>query len=199
MLLKGLIPLIFGQKNGNLKQILVSNWVSVHLMEVSVSVSVSKFYSLKVSVSISVSKFYNWKVSVSYRYRRPLQLHLGFVGRSKLMCQKSLFFVDGWSIGPTLPVVSCQFRIWRFIGLIEAHCVMFFITPPAHNYIVYGGMIAFLHLTWLEFRPDDLIFLYKLNTSSVSPELLHHFLPVLKEICTHFASVFIGCKLILCQ
>ena len=68
MLLKGLISLIFGQKNGNFKQILVSNWVSVHLMEVSVSVSVSKFYSWKVSVSISVSKFYNWKVSVSYRY-----------------------------------------------------------------------------------------------------------------------------------
>ena len=69
MLLKGLISLIFRQKNGNFKQILVSNWVSVHLMEVSVSVSVSKFYSWKVSVSISVSKFYNWKVSVSYRYR----------------------------------------------------------------------------------------------------------------------------------
>ena len=69
MLLKGLISLIFGQKNGNFKQILVSNWVSLHLMEVSVSVSVSKFYSWKVSVSISVSKFHNRKVSVSYRYR----------------------------------------------------------------------------------------------------------------------------------
>ena len=31
--------LIFGHKNGNLKQILVSNWVSVDLIEVPVSVS----------------------------------------------------------------------------------------------------------------------------------------------------------------
>ena len=42
MLLKGLIPLIFGQKNGNFKQILVSNCVSVNFTEVSVSISVSK-------------------------------------------------------------------------------------------------------------------------------------------------------------
>ena len=48
---------------------MVSNWVSVHLIEVSVSVSISKFYNWKVSVSVSVSKLYNWKVSVSYRYR----------------------------------------------------------------------------------------------------------------------------------
>ena len=34
--------MIFEQKNGNFRQILVSNWVSVHLVEVSVSISVSK-------------------------------------------------------------------------------------------------------------------------------------------------------------
>ena len=31
MLFKGLIPLIFGLKNGNFKQILLSNWVSLRV------------------------------------------------------------------------------------------------------------------------------------------------------------------------
>ena len=40
----------------------------------------------------------------------------------------------------------------------------------------------------------------KLITSSVSPELLHHFLGlVLEETSTHFIHIFIGCELILCQ
>ena len=42
ILFKWWIQLIFEQKDSTLKQILVSNWVSVHLMEVSVSISVSK-------------------------------------------------------------------------------------------------------------------------------------------------------------
>ena len=86
--------MIFGQKNGNFKQILVSNWVSVHLMEGSVSVS--KFYSWKVSASISVSKFYNWKVSVLYRCPHTLNVLLGLKSAQmwNLVCWGQGEFLD---------------------------------------------------------------------------------------------------------
>ena len=78
MLLKGLISLIFGQKNGNFKQILVSNWVSVHLMEVSVSVLVSKFIAEKYQYQYRYRNFitekYQYRIGIEYPYLHGISI-----------------------------------------------------------------------------------------------------------------------------
>ena len=81
--------MIFEQKNGNFKQILVSNWLSVHLMEVSVSISVSKL----------IAEYYQYQyryrnlITEKYQYRIGIEdsdLHsISIVSVSKKMVSKT--------------------------------------------------------------------------------------------------------------
>ena len=62
--------MVYEQKNGNFKQILLSNWVSVHLMEVSVSISVSKliaeYYQYQYRYRNLITEKYHYRINIEY-------------------------------------------------------------------------------------------------------------------------------------
>ena len=62
--------MIFEQKNDNFKQILVSDLVSVHLMEVSVSISVSKliaeYYQYQYRYRNLITEKYQYRIDIEY-------------------------------------------------------------------------------------------------------------------------------------